>query len=133
LQKTLPLNAVARSVEDYLRNQGGVLPQQQAAPAAPHPSRRRACGRMFARAALDTAIEPTAGTASQWVLPPNGSAAASDAHRATPYPIGSGPAVTTTPPPRKRRQGAGVFGYVMVLLSRQQVGVGFALYRFAPF
>ncbi|MBL8741556.1 MAG: serine/threonine protein kinase [Myxococcales bacterium] len=141
LQKTLPLNAVARSVEDYLKSQGGVLPPQApAAPATASPpfTPPRPAAGTPARPALDTAIEtdgreqpplppipaPPTNAAPIVPHPPVGPA---------PYPIGA--TTGQEPAPEELpRAGWGAFGYFMVLLSLAAgVGVGFALFRFAPF
>ena len=130
LQKTMPLTAVARSVEDYLRNQGlsGVQPQQAAEPQqAPQPLQQQP-----GRRALDTAIEtshvgptPPAPSLISQVRPIG----------PTPYPIGSPSLLDPAQPvTEEARRAWGAFGFVMVLLSLAAgVGVGFALFRYAAF
>jgi eukaryotic-like serine/threonine-protein kinase len=134
LQKTLPLNAVARSVEEYLRNQGGVLPPQGSAPAPMPPAPP-------ARPVLDTAMQAEPSGPPQPVLPPlqtHGAALAPHPSLVGPaHPIGAGPAPHNPNSPTLEeapRSGWGAFGYLMVLLSLAAgVGVGFALFRLAPF
>ncbi|MFO0551744.1 MAG: protein kinase [Polyangiaceae bacterium] len=134
LGRTLPLNASAPSVDEFLRARGAAMGAENAAPRQSAPPANPFAGpnaHLFKPppdlpAGQQLAPQPAPSPAPIPVAVPIGAAPESAAQPAAP-PIVFQPA---QPAPRR---GWGVVGWLCVLLSAGAgVGVGFALYRFLP-